>query len=85
MRAGYRGAMHQAPQRQVIVADGAMLNQAVVPHQQIPLPPLVRIERLASHDASRRAYGRPRIWKDLAEEGERVSEKRVGRLMREEG
>ena len=39
----------------------------------------------ASHDASRRAYGRPRIWKDLVEEGERVSEKRVGRLMREEG
>ena len=28
---------------------------------------------------------RPRIWKDLREEGERVSEKRVGRLMREEG
>ena len=25
----------------------------------------------ASHDASRRAYGRPRIWKDLVEEGER--------------
>jgi putative transposase len=39
----------------------------------------------ASHDASRRAYGRPRIWKDLVEEGERVSEKRVGRLRREDG
>jgi putative transposase len=45
----------------------------------------LRVRVRASHDASRRAYGRPRIWKDLAEEGERVSEKRVGRLMREEG
>ncbi len=27
----------------------------------------------------------PRVWKDLHEAGERVSEKRVGRLMREEG
>src|SRR5687768_15776487 len=45
----------------------------------------LRVLVRASHDASRRAYGRPRIWKDLVEEGERVSEKRVGRLMREEG
>jgi putative transposase len=45
----------------------------------------LRVRVRASHDASRRAYGRPRIWKDLVEEGERVSEKRVGRLMREEG
>jgi putative transposase len=45
----------------------------------------LRVRVRASHDASRRAYGRPRIWKDLAEEGERVSEKRVGRLMREAG
>lgn len=45
----------------------------------------LRVRVRASHDASRRTYGRPRIWKDLAEEGERVSEKRVGRLMREEG
>ena len=45
----------------------------------------LRVRVRASHAASRRAYGRPRIWKDLVEEGERVSEKRVGRLMREEG
>ena len=45
----------------------------------------LRVLVRASHDASRRAYGRPRIWKDLIEEGERVSEKRVGRLMREDG
>ena len=45
----------------------------------------LRVRVRASHDASRRAYGRPRIWKDLVEEGEQVSEKRIGRLMREEG
>jgi putative transposase len=45
----------------------------------------LRVRVRASHDASRRTYGRPRIWKDLVEEGERVSEKRVGRLMREQG
>ena len=39
----------------------------------------------ASHDVSKRRYGRPRVWKDLHEAGERVSEKRVGRLMREDG
>ena len=55
LRAGYRGAMHQAPQREVIVADGAMLNQAVVPDQQIPLPPVVRVERLAAYDMCEQA------------------------------
>ena len=35
----------------------------------------------AFHAASKRAYGRPRLWKDLQEDGERVSEKRVARLM----
>jgi len=45
----------------------------------------LRVRVRASHEASRRAYGRPRIWKDLVEEGERISEKRVGRLMREAG
>jgi transposase InsO family protein len=39
----------------------------------------------ASHAASRGRYGRPRVWKDLQEAGEHVSQKRVGRLMREEG
>ena len=38
----------------------------------------------ASHNGRRR-YGQPQIWKDLREEGERVSEKRVARLMRAEG
>jgi len=45
----------------------------------------LRVHIRASHTQSRRAYGRPRIWKDLHEAGERVSEKRVARLMREEG
>jgi len=45
----------------------------------------LRVRVRASHEASRRAYGRPRIWKDLVDDGERISEKRVGRLMREEG
>lgn len=38
-----------------------------------------------SHARSDGTYGRPRIWKDLAEEGEAVSPKRVARLMRERG
>jgi putative transposase len=45
----------------------------------------LRVRIRASHEASHRHYGRPRIWKDLREEGERVSEKRVARLMRAEG
>jgi transposase InsO family protein len=44
----------------------------------------LRVRIRASHEASRRRYGRPRIWKDLREEGEHVSEKRVARLMRVE-
>ena len=45
----------------------------------------LRIAIRASHEASHRHYGRPRVWKDLHEAGERISEKRVGRLMREDG
>jgi putative transposase len=45
----------------------------------------LRVQIRASHAASRGRYGRPRVWKDLREAGERVSEKRVGRLMREDG
>jgi putative transposase len=37
------------------------------------------------YNANRRVYGRPRIYADLKEAGERVGEKRVGRLMRQEG
>jgi putative transposase len=39
----------------------------------------------ASFEGSRRRYGRPRVWKDLHDTGERVSEKRVARLMRAAG
>jgi len=46
---------------------------------------VLRTKLRAFHAASRRAYGRPRLWKDLQEDGEAVSEKRVGRLMRAEG
>jgi transposase InsO family protein len=39
----------------------------------------------AFYAASKQRYGRPRLWKDLREDGEAVSEKRVGRLMRADG
>jgi transposase InsO family protein len=39
----------------------------------------------ASYHQSRRTYGSPRVWKDLREQGERISEKRVARLMRQSG
>lgn len=39
----------------------------------------------ASHARSRRTYGRPRILADLRAQGERVSGKRVARLMRQRG
>jgi len=45
----------------------------------------LRVEVAASHAASRRTYGSPRILRDLREEGHRVSRKRVARLMRDLG
>ena len=45
---------------------------------------VLRTKLRAFHVASGHVYGRPRLWKDLKEDGEAVSEKRVGRLMREE-
>jgi putative transposase len=39
----------------------------------------------ASYEGSRRAYGSPRIWEDLTEQGQAISRKRVVRLMQEEG
>ena len=39
----------------------------------------------ASHEASRRAYGSPRIHRDLRDQGPRVSRKRVIRLQQAEG
>jgi transposase InsO family protein len=45
----------------------------------------LRVEIAASHKASHRTYGSPRILRDLREEGHRVSRKRVARLMRELG
>lgn len=45
----------------------------------------LRVEVAASHSASRRTYGSPRILRDLREDGHRVSRKRVARLMRELG
>ena len=38
-----------------------------------------------AHDENRQVYGRPRIYAELKDNGERVGEKRVGRLMRQEG
>ena len=45
----------------------------------------LRVEIAASHTASRRTYGSPRILRDLREGGHRVSRKRVARLMRDLG
>ena len=45
----------------------------------------LRVLVRASFDASKRRYGSPRIHRDLLEEGERVSRKRVIRLMQEDG
>ena len=42
----------------------------------------LRVEISASHSASRRTYGSPRILRDLRDDGHRVSRKRVARLMR---
>lgn len=46
---------------------------------------VLRTKLRAFHAASGARYGRPRLWKDLQEDGEAVSEKRVRRLMREAG
>ena len=46
---------------------------------------VLRTKLRAFHAASGQRYGRPNLWKDLQEDGEAVSEKRVARLMREEG
>ena len=45
---------------------------------------VLRTKLRAFHAASGHRYGRPRLWKDLREDGEAVSEKRVRRLMRAE-
>jgi putative transposase len=39
----------------------------------------------AVFDGNKQVYGRPRIFADLQEAGEKVGEKRVGRLMKQEG
>jgi putative transposase len=45
---------------------------------------VLRTKLRAFHVASGQRYGRPNLWKDLQEDGEAVSEKRVARLMRVE-
>ena len=45
----------------------------------------LRVLIRASYEASRRAYGSPRVWEDLCEQGHAISRKRVVRLMREDG
>jgi putative transposase len=45
----------------------------------------LRVAVRASHRKSRRRYGAPRVLRDLQAAGERVSQKRVARLMREDG
>jgi transposase InsO family protein len=46
---------------------------------------VLRTKLRAFHAASQKRYGRPRLWKDLREDGDAISEKRVRRLMRDEG
>jgi putative transposase len=45
----------------------------------------LRVLVRASFDESRRRYGSPRVYRDLIEQGQRVSPKRVARLMQEDG
>ena len=45
----------------------------------------LRVLIRASHEASRGAYGSPRIHRDLRDQGHRVSRKRVIRLQQAEG
>ena len=45
----------------------------------------LRVAIRAAHRKSRRRYGAPRVLQDLRATGERVSRKRVARLMREDG
>jgi putative transposase len=45
---------------------------------------VLRTKLRAFQAASGQVYGRPRLWQDLKEDGEAVSEKRVKRLMRDE-
>jgi transposase InsO family protein len=45
----------------------------------------LRVLVRASFDESRRRYGSPRVYRDLTEQGIRVSPKRVARLMQEDG
>lgn len=45
----------------------------------------LRVLVRASFDESRRRYGSPRVYRDLAEQGILVSPKRVARLMQEDG
>ena len=45
----------------------------------------LKVKIRAIHDRSRGTYGRPRVHAELKADGERISGKRVARLMREEG
>jgi len=45
----------------------------------------LRVHIRASHKASRKTYGSPRVLRDLRADGVRAGRKRIARLMREEG
>jgi putative transposase len=61
----------------------AWLSRAPSARSQRDAELVARIRKV--YDGNRQVYGRPRIFADLTEAGEKVGEKRVGRLMKQEG
>jgi len=65
--------------------SGFYAAQGRPPSARVRRDQQLRVQVRAAHAASRGCYGRPRVWHDLHEAGEHVSQKRVARLMREQG
>jgi transposase InsO family protein len=68
-----------------IEAEKAYYPIRLSPSARVKQDARLKVEIAASHSASRRTYGSPRILRDLREDGHEVSRKRVARLMRELG
>lgn len=91
--AAIRAHWGQFPTRLMCQALGVSVGGFYDAEARCAAPPSARVvedERLrvqvrAAHTKSRRRYGAPRVHRELAATGERVSRKRVARLMREDG